>query len=451
MRSRTALLAAASLSLAACASVTPPVAEITALPSSFEYADPSIKGAVPEKEWWRAFGDPSLDALIAEALAANQDVAAGLARVRQARASVRSTNASLFPAISGGLSTGSDSESDFSDWSSSGRASASYQLDLFGQNRASRKGARASYDAAQFSQRALELTVESDVAFTYFSIIALRERLQVARDNLGISERIYEIVKTRYEAGDVSGFDMASQEASIANARARIPSLEQQLISLETALAVLLGRVPEGYRAPAGDALALTPPSIDIGLPSALLLRRPDLLAAEAGLRGADADVDAARAAFFPSIDLSAGLTAASLTGGADLIGSLAGSLSQTIFSGGRLEAGLAGAKAGADAQIAAYRQATLNALRDVETGLVSLDTAEEREEQLRIARDASERSLALAEIRYRSGADDLTSLLNAQATFFTASDSLVQARLDRLTAATDLFVAVGGGWGGES
>ncbi|MEQ8178683.1 MAG: efflux transporter outer membrane subunit [Amphiplicatus sp.] len=451
MRFKNALFAAAALSLAACASVTPPVAEITALPSSFEYADPSIEGAVPEKEWWRAFGDPSLDALIADALAANQDIAGGLARVRQARASVRSANASLFPSISGGLSTGADSADDFSSWSSSGRASASYQLDLFGQNRASRKGARASYDAAQFNQRALELTVEADVAFTYFSIIALRERLQVARDNLDISERIYGIVETRYRAGDVSGFDMASQEASIANARARIPSLEQQLISLETALAVLLGRVPEGYRAPAGDALALTPPSIDIGLPSELLLRRPDLLAAEAGLRGADADVAAARAAFFPSIDLSAGLAAASLTGGADLIGSLAGSLSQTVFSGGRLEAGLAGAKAGADAQIAAYRQATLNALRDVETGLVSLDTAEQREEQLRIARDASQRSLTLAEIRYRSGADDLTSLLNAQATFFNASDSLVQARLDRLTAATDLFVAVGGGWGGES
>ncbi|MEQ8935145.1 MAG: TolC family protein, partial [Amphiplicatus sp.] len=121
MRFRTALLAAVSLSVAACASVTPPVAEITALPSSFEYADPSIKGAVPEKEWWRAFGDPSLDALIVEALAANQDIAGGLARVRQARASVKSANASLFPSVSGGVSTGADSTDDFSSWSSSGR------------------------------------------------------------------------------------------------------------------------------------------------------------------------------------------------------------------------------------------------------------------------------------------------------------------------------------------
>ncbi|MEE2690617.1 MAG: efflux transporter outer membrane subunit [Pseudomonadota bacterium] len=445
------LLAAASLSLAACAGVTPPVAEITPLPASFEYVDASIRGAVPEKEWWRAFGDASLDALIAEALEANQDLAAGVARVKQSRASLKSVNSSLFPSIGASASGSSDSEGGYGDFSTSGRLSASYQLDLFGQNRAARTGARASYEAARFNQRALELTVESDVAFTYFSIIALRERLQVARDNLEISERIYEIVSVRYKAGDVSGFDMASQEASIANARARIPSLEQQLVSLETALAVLLGRVPEGYRAPAGDALALTPPSIDIGLPSDLLLRRPDLLAAEAGLEGADADVAAARAAFFPSVDLSAGLAASALSGGANLVGSLAGSASQTIFSGGRLIAGLEGAKAGAEEQVARYRQTTLNALREVETGLVSLDTAERREAQLTIARDASKRSLDLAEIRYRSGADDLTSLLNAQATFFNASDSLVQARLDRLSAATDLFVAVGGGWDGES
>lgn len=444
------LISAAALSLAACASAVPPAHQLTAMPASFEYADPAIKGAVPGKEWWRAFGDPALDALIAEALAANQDVAAGVARLRQSRAALRVANASLFPSLGGGVSGGADSNSDFSDWSGSGRLSASYQFDLFGQNRAGRAGARASYEAAQYNYRALELTVESDVAFTYFSIIALRERLQVARDNLAISERVYDIVKARYDAGDVSGFDMASQEASIANARARIPQVEQQLVSFETALAVLLGRAPEGYRAPAGDALSLTPPSIDIGLPSELLLRRPDLLAAEAGLRGASADVAAARAAFFPSIDLSAGLSSG-LAGGAGLVGSLAGSLSQTVFSGGRLEGQLDAAKGRADEQIARYRQATLGALREVETGLTALAAAEQRETQLAIAREAAQRSLALAEIRYRSGADDLVSLLNAQATLFSASDSLVQARLDRLAAATGLFVAVGGGWGGTS
>jgi outer membrane protein TolC len=176
------------------------------------------------------------------------------------------------------------------------------------------------------------------------------------------------------------------------------------------------------------------------------LLRRPDLLSAEAQLRASDANVAAARAAFFPSIDLSAGLNAG-LTGGVSVIGSLASSLSAPIFSGGRLEGALNSAEARVDQQIARYRQSTLNALRDVDVSLKSMSAASQREVQLQVAYDASQKSLSLAEIRYRSGADDLTSLLNAQSTFFNASDSLAQGRLDRLSAAIDLYVAIGGGW----
>jgi NodT family efflux transporter outer membrane factor (OMF) lipoprotein len=442
------LIASSILMLAACASASPPVAELTALPAAYDYADPAGAPA-PEAAWWRGFGDPALDALVGEALLANQDLAAGVARVRQARASLKTATSSLFPQVSAGASANSNSDDGFGDVSGSSRANASYQLDLFGENRAGRKAAKEGLKGQIYSQRALELTVQSDVAFAYFSINALRSQLEVAQSNLDISERIYDIVRVRYEAGDVSGFDIASQEAQLANARARIPQLDQQLVAAETALAVLLGRAPQGYGAPAGDILALAPPAVDPGLPSELLLRRPDLLAAEASLRAADANVTAARAAFFPSIDLSSGVTAA-LTGGASVVGSLAASLSAPIFTGGRLEGNLEGAKARVDERIAGYRQATLNALRDVDVSLRAVKTAGEREDQLEIAKEAAGRSLTLAEIRYRSGADDLTSLLNAQSTFFNASDSLVQGRLDRLTAASDLFVALGGGWGAE-
>ena len=441
------LLSYAALSLAACASVSPPVSELTPLPSACDYASDFTEAEKQNSRWWATFGDPSLDALIDEALDANQDIAAGLATLRAARASVRIANASQFPQLSAGASASSNTSNGLDDVSASARGSASYQLDLFGQNRADRAAARAGYDAQAFDQRALELTVASDVAFTYFSMLAARERLDVARANLEISERIYRIIETRYSAGDVSRFDLTSQQASLANARARLPQIAQQLVSLETALSVLVGRTPQGYDAPQGDILALTPPTINPGMPSELLLRRPDLLSAEAQLRAADANVAAAQAAFFPSIDLSAGVNAG-LTGGTSVLGSLAASLAAPIFSGGRLEGSLAAAEARADQQIARYRQATLNALRDVDVSLSALATAEQREEQLVIARDASQQSLSLAEIRYRSGADDLTSLLNAQSTFFNASDSLVQGRLDRLSAAVDLYAAIGGGWG---
>ena len=441
------LLSAAALSLAACASASPPVNELTRMPDAFDFAGELDEIEKNDALWWTTFDDPELDVLIEQALAANQDIAAGLAAVRSARASVRVANASLFPQLSAGASASSSTQGDgLDDISVSARGSASYQLDLFGQNRASRNAARAGYDAQLFDQRALELTVASDVAFTYFSVLAARERLDVARSNLEISERIFDIVKTRFDAGDVSRFDLASQETSLANARARVPQLAQQLVSLETSLSVLLGRTPQGFSAPKGDVLALTPPAINPGMPSELLLRRPDLLSAEAQLRAADANVAAAQRAFLPSIDLSAGVTAG-LTGGTSVIGSLASSLTAPIFTGGRLEAQLTSAEAGVEQQIARYRQATLNALRDVDVSLNALATAERREEQLIIARDAANQSLSLAEVRYRTGADNLTSLLNAQSTFFDASDSLVQGRLDRLAAAIDLYAAIGGGW----
>lgn len=443
------LLSATALSLAACATTSPPVSELTPLPASFDYAGALATAEKSDALWWMTFSDPELDALVEAALGANQDIAAGLAAVRAARASVRVANATLFPQLSAGASASSNTEGDgLDDISASARGSASYQLDLFGQNRADRAAARAGFDAQLFDQRALELTVASDVAFTYFSVLAARERLEVARSNLEISERIFDIVQTRYDAGDVSRFDLASQEASLANARARVPQIEQQLVSLETALSVLLGRAPQGYDAPQGDILAMTPPAINPGMPSELLLRRPDLLSAEAQLRAADANVAAAQRAFFPSIDLSAGVNAG-LTGGTSVIGSLAASLAAPIFTGGRLEGQLTAAEARVDQQIARYRQATLNALRDVDVSLSALATAEVREEQLVVARNAAEQSLSLAEVRYRSGADNLTSLLNAQSTFFSASDSLVQGRLDRLSAAVDLYVAIGGGWSG--
>lgn len=445
-----ALLVTAALALNACASISPPVSELTNLPSAYDYAGDLADAGKLNAEWRRAFGDSELEALTEEALAANQDIAAGLAAVRSSRASVQASNASLFPQLNAGASASSNTDIGLDDVSASARGSASFQLDLFGQNRAGLAASRANYDAQVFDQRSLELTVESDVAFNYFSILALRQRLEVARSNLEISERIFDIVKVRYGAGAVSSFDLYSQEATLANARARIPQLEQQLVSFETALAILLSRPPQGFAAPEGEIFLLTPPTINPGLPSELLLRRPDLLSAEAQLRAADADVAAARAALFPSIDLGAGLNAG-LTGGANVLGSLAASLSAPIFSGGRLEGALKGAKARVEQQIARYRQATLNALRDVDVSLKSLSTAEEREQQLQTAFKASQNSLSRAEIRYRTGADDLTSLLSAQSTFFNASDSLAQARLDRLSAAIDLYVAMGGGWKGET
>ncbi|MFN7054986.1 efflux transporter outer membrane subunit [Hyphomonas sp.] len=449
---RTLISAASVLTLAACASLGPPPAAPLedgagfAVPEGYDYAR-EIEGLrAPEAAWWAAFGSEELDALVEAARDANLTLAQGAANVQAARAQLRVAGASFLPQASAGLSAGSDTDRGLDDISATGRLSASYQLDLFGANRAGLEAAAASLDAAEFQQRALELTVQADVASTWFGLLSSRAQLEVARRNLEISERIFRIVEVRYEAGAISGFDVSAQSAQLANARARIPQLGAQITSLETALAILTGAAPQGFAAPDTDVLALALPKADPGLPADLLLRRPDLLQAEANLRAADANIAAARAAFMPGIDLGAGLSSL-LTGGGNLVGSLSASVSAPIFSGGRLEGQLEAAEARRMAQLASYRQAILNALRDVDVSLSAMEAAEAREAQLAIAREASADALDAAELRYRSGAGDLTSLLTAQQTFFDASNNYVLARLDRLTAAINLYAALGGGY----
>ncbi len=305
---RKTALSASFLALAACASLAPRT-EVTehelALPADYDNAAGLTEVRTIEADWWAAFGSQNLNALVTEALGANQTLAAGIANVDAARAALKVSNASLLPQANASLSASSDTESGLDDVSSTGRLSASYELDLFGANAASRAASQASLEASQFSQRSLELTVQSDVASTYFNLLATREQLEVARRNLEISERIFEIVEVRYKAGTISGYDVSSQRAQLATARARIPELEAQITSWRRHLHPAW-QVPQEFAAPEEPILALELPVAEPDLPSDLLLRRPDLLQEEANLRAADANVTVARAAFLPGVDLGA-------------------------------------------------------------------------------------------------------------------------------------------------
>lgn len=446
---RSFLISTSLIALSACTTnlaPQPPVSDAAiAMPAAYDYVAEVETLAQTDEAWWESFETAELEALVADALEANQTLAQGLANIRASRAALQIADAAFLPQASAGLSASSSTAGQgLDDIDASGRLSASYQLDLFGANAANRGAALASLDAALFSQRALELTVQADVASNYFSLLAARDQLAVARQNLEISERIFDIVEVRYEAGAISGFDVSAQRAQLANARARIPQIEAQITGFETALAILNGQVPQGFRTPGDDILDVSLPQIPAGLPSDLLLRRPDLLQSEASLRGANANIAAARAAFFPTVDLGAGLSAL-LTGGSSLTGSLSAGLAQTVFSGGRLDGQLEASVARRDARLAAYRQSILSALRDVDVSLQASDTNAAREAQLEIAEAAAADALEAAELRYRAGSDDLTSLLNAQQTYFDASSNLVQVRLDRLTSAINVYVSLGG------
>jgi NodT family efflux transporter outer membrane factor (OMF) lipoprotein len=237
--------------------------------------------------------------------------------------------------------------------------------------------------------------------------------------------------------------------------RAALLPLETQARQTAAALAVLLGRTPQGF-APDAAGVAetlgeLAIPEVAPGLPAELLARRPDLASAEAQLAAADANVAAARAALLPGIQLSgsAGLASTALLSLANPANSLGltAALAQTLFDGGRLRGQVETARSRRRELVETYRRAVYDALREVEEALGNTDRNRRQEETQLLIRDEALRGLRLAELRYREGADELLAVLDAQRTLFQAQDQLVQFRLARLSGAVDLFKALGGGW----
>lgn len=407
------------------------------------------------RDWWKNFGSAELDTLMQQALAGNNDLLAQIQRVEQARAALRVAGASLLPSATGSAGATrtrtdpAEGRTAFSTTLQAG-ASLSYELDLFGASRAGADAARASLESSRFTRDALALVVMSDVASGYFMLLDLRERLSIADDNLANAREILRIVAARVRAGSDSELDMLRQKSAVETARAARESLTLQIESAENALAVLTGRAPGTMAAIEGRSLdGLSIPAIAPGQPSSLLERRPDLRAAEADLAAANADIGAARAAFFPSISigLSDSVSMAGFGAGAGSVLSLASSLSAPIFQGGRLQGGLERANARQRELAETYRKAVLTAFQDTADALAAVRVAQAREDALRTAMEQSRRAWDLSKKRYDAGAIDFQTLLDTQSERLSAEDSHAQARLARLTAAVDLYKALGGGW----
>lgn len=433
--------------LVGCATTSPiPHPGVTPPESYGEAAAPGA--AEPTADWWTAFGSAELRWLIDEALAGSPDLAIATERVRQAEARVQVAGATLFPSLDLGFATRKDRERE----SSSTSLSASYELDLFGRNAAGVRGAEQSLRASAFDREAARLTLLAGVATAYFEVLSLRGRLAVSRDNLEIAERVLGVVEARARNGAVSPLDVARQQAAVLSQRAALLTLEQQERDTLAALAVLVGRLPEGFEVRAAVLSDLAVPAASPGLPAQLLVRRPDLASAEAQLAAANADLAAARAALLPSIQLtgSAGVASSALLAvmsGPSTGLALAASVLQPIFDGGRLKGGVRLAESRERELVQAYRRAILAALADVESALAAGSRLAQREAlQLQVESRARE-ALRLAEVRYREGADDLLSVLEAQRTLFDAQDQIALIRLARLQASVALFRALGGGW----
>ena len=454
-RSPLALLLVFACGLAGCSLV--PAYDRPSVPAQTEWGtSPSaVNTAVPvTADWWQRFASPELDKLMAEALAANQDLAAAIARIDQARANTRISGAPLLPSIeaAGSVAGTRTRTSRQTRNSSSGQAllTASYEVDLWGKNAAGLEAAQHALNATTFDRDALALVVQSEVASTYFDAVALKQRLAIARENLAAARQVLKLVQIQMAQGAATALDLAQQRTAVATFEAQIPALEQQLEADQSALAVLLGRAPGSTNVELAKPDALTLPAIAAGQPSDLLGRRPDIAEAEANLKAANADIGVARAAFYPSLTLSASAAISGLaTSGASTAASLAAGLVAPIFEGGQLEGQLDLTKARKQELVAAYRQTVLTSFKEVEDALSTVETSAARVRSLQTAADEAREAFRLAQLSYGAGATDFLTVLDAQRTLLDNEDSLVQAQSDRLTAAAGLFKALGGGWAG--
>jgi NodT family efflux transporter outer membrane factor (OMF) lipoprotein len=411
----------------------------------------------PDAGWWHAFGSSQLDELIAEAEHSNDDLAGAIARVEEADAQVRIAGAPLFPTVD----FGADGTRERAPVSGVGpevynvfnpQLTAGYELDFWGKNRALKNAARASALASRYDQETVALTVVSSVATTYFQALELRDRIEVAQQNLQNGQKILDGFKLEQSAGTATGLDVAQQETVVALLSAAVPPLVLQFRQSVYALAVLIGKTPESIDVTSGTLTELSSPAIAAGLPSQLLSRRPDVAEAEQQLIAANADITVARAALFPSIELTAiggyeSSTLASLISPANRVYALGAGLTQPIFHGGALRGQVAYSKARYTELLTTYHKAVLTAFSNVESALVAARQTAEQLERQRAAVAKARRAYQFAQAQMSAGIVNILVVLNTENALFSAQDVLVQVEYARLQTLVDLFTALGGGW----
>jgi NodT family efflux transporter outer membrane factor (OMF) lipoprotein len=424
------------------------------VPGGWTNPFPADADVWPAPDWWHGFGSLELDQLITTARSGNYDITAAAARVLQAEAQARIAGVELLPSVDLGASaaragdTGTrNNTTNIFDIS----LGASYEVDFWGKNRANLYAAQESLKASIYDQETVALTVITGVATTYFQILSLREQIAIARFNLTNAEELLKVVESRVQNGAVPPLDLALQNAEVARQRAIIPPLEQEERIARFTLATLLGRPPQGFDLATNNLEMISYPRVAPGLPSELLIRRPDIASAEAQLSAANADITAARAAFFPSIQLtgSGGLLSTSLSAlfSNGLIYNLAVSLTRPIFDAGLLVANEDLARARQNELVQRYLATIINAFADVETALGAIRSTTEQQSYLLEELEQSQIAYRLAESRYKEGAEDLTTVLVVQRTLYQSQDQNSQVRFSRLQSLISLYRSLGGGW----
>lgn len=411
---------------------------------------------------WRDFlADPRLQRLVEIALQNNRDLRVAVLNVAQVQAQYRIQRSALLPQVGGFVgasrartpaslsSTGSASI--YQDYSVG--LSGAWEIDFFGRLRSLNDAALQQYFATAHARQAAEILLVSQVADQYLAILAYDEQLAVTHKTLETAQASYKIVQLQFDTGTVGELDLRLSQTVVEQAQANYSAQVRLRAQAENALVLLLGQpLPADLppKIPLGEQPVLA--DIPAGLPSDLLTRRPDVLQAEAFLRAENANIGAARAAFFPRITLTGNLgTASSTLGGLFKGGSaawaFAPSITVPIFEGGALAANLDAAKIQKDIGIAQYEKAIQTAFREVADGLAARGTYDDQLASQQRYTDAEQRRLELANMRYKNGVDSYLNVLTAQTDLYNAQLTLVATRLQRLTSLIDLYRSLGGGW----
>jgi multidrug efflux system outer membrane protein len=465
--SRIALAAVAAL-IAGCALGPAYERPDTELPAQWRETPPhGIKA--PAERWWTMFGDPTLDRLVEEAFASNQDLALATARVDEARALSDIADSQRMPTVD---ATFERDRFHFSERapvpipsnaveSNSYRAklNVAYEVDLWGRLRSASRAARAELLASEANRETVRIALATEVVRAYFALVALDAQVQATRRSLALRAEGLDLQRVRIQAGLINEFALRQLEAEVAAARAQLPALEANRTAQELALAVLLGRSPRAImegaierRAGQGEPAAAVVPE---GLPSDLLLRRPDVVSAEQVLIANNARISEARAALFPRIGLTGYLGSEStalgdLFSGPAAIWSLGFALAQPIFQGGRLFAEVDAVKARERQAVARYQKTLQEAFREVRQALYTQVKAREAFEAESARTIALEEALRLSRIRYENGLLSLLEVLDSERNLLQAELNRSDALRVQRAAVADLVKALGGGWRGS-
>jgi len=465
------VLAGTSLILLSACTVGPayetPQVSATALPATYKALD-GWKVATPgdlldRGDWWTLLGDPQLDALIAKVNVSNQTIAAAEASYRLARALVREQRASLFPVIDlSGSATRAGGSASFNSSTGSGSANryqvgvgASWEPDLWGRIRSGISGAKAGEEASVADLAGARLSLQAELAVNYLGLRQTDVELALVTSTVEGYQRSLQITQNRYAAAIAPKSDVLQATSQLAAAQAELESLRQDRAAYENAIATLVGEPASGFRLAADPAWSARTPEIPAGVPSTLLERRPDVAAAERRVAAANADIGVARAAFFPTIGLSAaGNSSASSLG--DLFTASANTWSlgltaaQTLFDAGARKARVEQARASYDASVADYRQTALTAFEDVENQLTAAQVLKRRQVLLKTSSDAADQTEQMILNQYKAGQVAYTDVVSAQASALSARRALVAATVARQTATVALIQALGGGWASQ-